>query len=149
MNFSRQNGLEASFFRLKHSRGAGNFGLLNPSDFGNRPFAGQVTLEDRQVSLAVYGLVPRPNHILIGRWGIRHIFEHFRHRLSADGKRVTVEQALIQQHFHHLRDAAHPVQIHCNVATAGFEVAKHGDAGADRLKVIQGQRHINGTGNGK
>ena len=61
---------------------------------------------------------------------------------------ATVDHAVFQQELHDRRHAAHLVQVLHHVTAAGFEVRQVRGAVADRLEVVDIQRHVNGTGHG-
>ena len=88
------------------------------------------------------------DHALLG-WRVRHVFQHLGNGLAGDGDAVAVQQAGVQQHFHHLRNAACNVQVHGQRLAAGLQVAQHRGALADALEVVDAPLHARAVRNGQ
>ena len=134
---------------LEDPRRSGDPRLLHAGDLRDRSLRGQVAAEHREVSLGVERTRPGPDHVLVGPGLVRQSAERLGHRLAADRERVAVQQPVSEQQLHHLRHAAGRVQVGGHVAARRLEVAQHRHAGADRLEVVDRERHAGGVRDGE
>ena len=131
-----EDGGQAGFLALEHARRAGDHGVFHTADLRHGALFSQVALEDRQVAFGIERIAEGADYVLPSGWNRGHIGEHLLEGLAFDGFALAVEQAGIQQEFHHLGDATGLVEIHGHVAATGLEVADHGHPLADLFEVV-------------
>ena len=129
---------------VEHTRRAGDFGRFQSGDLGHTAFGRQVAFQNREMPLFVHRIVPLPDHILIGARISWYFGQRLFHGLTGDGHAVTVQQAVVQQHFQHLRHTACTVKIHRHVAPRRFQVAQHRYFLAHALKIVDGPFDVRG-----
>src|ERR1019366_4036007 len=147
--FPREDGFHARLFRIEHARRSGDLVQLDTGDLRHRAFQREIALQDGEMSLRINWIVPRADHILILARLSRHYLQHFRDGLAGDGQGIAVQQAVLKQELHHLRNAAGFVQIGGNVFARWFQVTQHWHALAYGFEVIDRQRYLSGMGDGK
>ncbi len=57
-----------------------------------------------------------------------------------------MQQAVVEQHLHHLRNAPRFVKISGHITTAGLEVANHRHLATNGFKIIKIQLNADGVG---
>src|SRR5690606_17139163 len=116
---------------------------------GDRAFRRKIAFQDRQVALGIDRMLPWPDDILIGPGLGRNIPESFRDRLPADSQAVAMQQVMVEQHFHDLRNAARLVQISCDIAARWFQVAQYRYTRTNRFEIIDTEIDFCRMGNGQ
>ena len=144
-----QDGGHGGFFGIEDSRRAGKVTLLDTRHLRDGAFGGEVALEHGQVSFGINRVAPGPNHRLVGIRFSGHLSQGFGQGLAGQGERVAVQQAMVQQHAHHLWHATGAVELGGDEAAGGLEVAQDRDAAADDLEIVDGERHLGGAGDGQ
>ena len=146
-DFAGQDGFQGRLLIVEHTGRAGDDGVLQSRDLGHGAFRAQVALQDGQVALCVHRLVDAADHVLVRAGLIGHVLQYFGNGLAADGDAVAMQQARVEQHFHHLRNPACAVQIYSQVLAAGLEVAQHGRFDAHAFEIVDGPLHLCRVGN--
>ena len=101
------------------------------------------------MAFGIHGLVNRADHVLVGAWNFRHVFQVFGNGFARDGHAIAVQQAGCQQGFHDLGDTARLVQVHGQVLAARLQVANDGDFLAHALEIINRPLDASRVGNGQ
>ena len=127
----------SAFFAFVNLGGALEVKTFLAGDFADRTIGCEVASQDAQVGAVFDGLVPGVDDVLLIRKAAvgLYVFERFGDGLAGDGQAVAVQQAAIQQEFHHRADAADADEVVHAVFAEGLYVGKERDALADSRKT--------------
>ena len=107
----------------------------------------EVALEYLDVAPRLDRIIKRMKHVL-PVCKTRQVGQVLGNRPAGDCHAVTSEQALLQQVFHHGRGTTHVVQVFHDVLAAWFQIGQERHPVADRLEIINGQRHLHSARHG-
>ena len=100
-------------------------GFFRPVIFATHPSGARLPRRIARWPCAYIGLRPGADHVLVLARLVGNVAQVLRDGLAGDRHALAVQQAVVEQHLHHLRDAAGLVQVHRDVAARGLEVAEH------------------------
>ncbi|CAB4941863.1 unannotated protein [freshwater metagenome] len=100
------------------------------------PLWSQRTGEDRDAAIGRQRIAHRAQDLAIRlrRIDTREILGD---GAAGDRQAVPVDQALVEEHLHHDRDAPDSVHVEHHVLTEGLEVGEQGHLGADAMEVVE------------
>ena len=116
-------------------------------DLGDCAGGGEIATEDDQVAGFLDGIADGADDGLALGVGF-YSAQVFRDGLAADGHAIAVEEAGIEQRFHHGDDAADGDELCHEETAAGLEIGEDGDAAADAGEVVDGELEPGGVGHG-
>ena len=149
LDAAREDRLETVFLAIEHTRRPGHPRRLDAGDLRDTSLGREVAPEDGEMPVRVERALPRADDFLIGPRRVRHVVQHLGNLLPGDRQGVAVQHAVRQQDLHDLGDPARAMEIDGDEASRGLQVAQHRDARADRLEVVERERHAGGVRDGE
>ena len=115
--------------------------MLQAGDLGDSTFRGKIALENGKVTVIVERALERTDDLLIRGRRVRYVLEQLGNGLARDRHAFAMQQAVIQKHLHHLRNATSTVQVNGQIVARRLQIAQHRNALAHALEIVDRPEH--------